>query len=147
MSFKIACHACGQHLTVTPEFSGTEQDCPTCGSSFVVPEDTEVSPVAEHLAEQVVALGIHCDLPADLDSETAEFALSEFLKTAALLRTYLEQWLASGDLLRESNATEMQLVHERLFKRMVQEGEPTTHEDLATLVFETLPYLCAEPQG
>jgi hypothetical protein len=36
MTFKFACPACGQRVSATEDFIGTQAACPTCGASFIV---------------------------------------------------------------------------------------------------------------
>src|SRR5688572_3911800 len=86
MKYKIACGTCGQHLTVSPDLAGSEQDCPTCGAAFIVPDPPEqqLQPppppnlseallVIQACAAEINALGIPYLVPPGMDADQEEF--------------------------------------------------------------------------
>ena len=117
MVYEFPCPACGQRVSATPDFFGTQADCPACGVAFIVPTferpgffaklfkgspapqepvPIELPPDAP-LAARVSALGYDFTPPSEMDAEELESALDEFLNEAAtvLIRRF-STWKRTG---------------------------------------------------
>lgn len=171
MVHKFSCYECGQKVSATDDWIGTEAICPACGVAFLVPGVAEDEPAAfpgekepepivaesepgwaaaesppatlAELLENVEALGIHLDPAARAAPSPEEHALSlaTFLYSVDLLGGMLAEMQHTGEITRPPRVSELHAVHTRLFTKVTAGEWGGAEEELKSLLLEVVPGL------
>jgi hypothetical protein len=140
--YKFACPACGQRVSATPDFIGSEATCPACATAFLVPAPpaTPQEKLAA-LTVEVNALGMAYEpAPDGTDAHVGQaVALETFLCASRSLAQLFEQLLFVGDITREPGRAEMHAIYGQLFEQILAGEWRDTEDDLKALVLEIAP--------
>jgi hypothetical protein len=133
---KFACPSCGQRVSATSDFIGSEATCPACATLFLVPAPpTTPQEKLAALTVEVNALGMAYEAAPDGtdDPEEQAVALETFLRASRALAQLFEQMLFVGDIAREPRRAEMHAIYSQLFQRILAGEWSDTEDDLKAL--------------
>jgi hypothetical protein len=151
MNHKFNCPHCGQRVSVSEDLVGTESYCPSCDGEILVSLEEEISldvpppPTVENLEDQVLRLGIDCDIPTGHAPSVDSLALlNAFFVEVRDLRSILADMEQLGKIVRAPAPEELRPVFARMFTQIVHNGESIDEAIMEDWLRLEIPQLFAD---
>ena len=150
--FKFPCPTCGQRVSATPDFIGTEANCPACGVAFIVaaPPAPQVSPELAKLIRQLESEGVPfrpskmiAEDPESFDDPDAEHVqlIEEFYDELPSLGETINEMHFQEEISRMPTEQESLAIVLALFGKVIDGEWGCTEDETKAFIFEFAPGL------